>query len=84
MQRGFTHFLVILAAATVLIVGFVAFMFLGSMSNKLSTVPSQMPSGEEEISDKDDLDTLEAEINATVVGEVESDLKTIENQGASL
>ncbi|OGM31682.1 hypothetical protein A2803_04605 [Candidatus Woesebacteria bacterium RIFCSPHIGHO2_01_FULL_44_21] len=85
-NRGFAHVLLILAAIAAIVV----LVVVVTMQNG-AVYPSPAPSAAEDsllspspISDSTDVGTLEAELEATVTGDFEADIDSMETEASSL
>ncbi len=85
-NRGFAHMFLILAAVAAIVI----LVVVVTMQNG-AVYPSPVPSATgtflpspSPVSESTDVDTLEKELNETVVGDVEADIDLMESEATSL
>lgn len=91
--RGFAHPELLLAALVVAILVLVLFLFMRAgdgddlrsvISRPQPTVSESSPPTPGPVSEETDVDTLEAELDATVIGDFEEDINSIQMDASEL
>lgn len=86
-KKGFAHVVLILLVLGIIVL---AVTFLSMQGKGYLTAPSPTPDATEvlpspsPVSDSTDVETIEDELDATVTGDVEGDINSMENEAAPL